>query len=98
MPGHLAKDGGNSTHQVTASPTPETVSKGENVDTDCPCTVYMKIVQSSGNVSNTPPHSSLHNTIQDTEGSIEVDTGCSVTVLNSNDARRTRKDTSNLLQ
>ena len=93
-PGHLAKacfkkkkdfGGNNITHQVTATPTSGTCTKEEQENSVPSCTVYMKSVQSSGNSSITPPLYKLTVTIQDQEFPMEVDTGNSVTLLDSTD-------------
>ena len=56
--GHLAKacfrkkkeSGNNTTPQVTATPTPGATPREAEEDTDCPFTVYLKSVGSSGNL------------------------------------------------
>ena len=93
-PGHLAKEcfkkkkdfgGNNITHQVTATPTSGTCTKEEQENSVPSCTVYTKSVQSSGNSSITPPLYKLTVTIQDQEFPKDVDTGNSVTLLDSTD-------------
>ena len=45
----------------------------------------MKSVASSGDPANTPPFYKLSVTIEDKEVPMEIDTGSSVTLLNSSD-------------
>ena len=80
------KESGNNTiHQVTATLTPGATPRVAEEDTDCPFRVYLKSVESSGNSSITPSLYQLTVAIQDKEVTMKVDTGSSVTLLNSTD-------------
>ena len=69
-------------HHVTATSTGETVPSETE---DNQFTVNMKSVASSANPANTPPLYKLFVTIEDKKVPMEVDTGSSVTLLNSSD-------------
>ena len=71
----------------TQGPTPR------ESDTDCPFTVYLKSVESSGNSSITPSLYQLTVKIQDKKVPMGVDTGSSVTLLNSTDFVQARRAT-----
>ena len=79
------ESGKNTTHQVTATPTPEATHRVAEEYTDCPFTVYLKSVEYSGNLSIRPSLYQLTVTIQDKEFPMEVDTASPVTLLSSTD-------------
>ena len=92
--GHLAKvclkkkresENNTKSHHVAATSTGKTVPSGAEANSHNQFTVYMKSVASSGDPANTPPFYKLSVTIEDKEVPMEIDTGSSVTLLNSSD-------------